>query len=90
VEVSPLVLIENERQLEEIRKRRLLRATTAFSTVIVYAYLPGLADRMLVVGWNRVAGCTTDRERATFAEALVRKRGRFAFPDKFNTGLKKI
>ncbi len=94
VEVSPLVLIEDERQIEAIRKRQRTR----------YAYLPGLADRKLVVdlersmtvekavvaGWSRVAGCMTDRERATFAEALARKRRRFAFPDGFNGGLKKF
>jgi hypothetical protein len=92
VEVSPLVLIEDDRQLEEIRKRRRIR----------YAYLPGLADRRLVVdlertmtvekavvaGWNRVRGCADDRERATFSDALARKRGRFAFPNEFNDGLK--
>lgn len=94
VEVSPVVLIEDERLLEEIRKRRRIR----------YAYLPGLADRKLVVdlertmtvekavvaGWNRIGGCRSDRERATFAEALVRKRGRFAFPGAFNEGLRKF
>jgi hypothetical protein len=94
VEVSPLVLIEDERGLEEIRKRRRSR----------YAYLPGLADRKLVVdlertmtvekavvaSWTRIGGCTTDRERATFADALARKRRRFAFPDDFNGGLRRF
>ena len=66
--------------------------------------MPGLADRKLVVdlersmtvekavvaGWSRIAGCMTDRERATFAEALARKRRRFAFPDGLNVGLKRF
>ena len=43
VEVSPLVLIEDERQIEGIRKRQRTR----------YAYLPGLADRKLVVDLER-------------------------------------
>jgi hypothetical protein len=94
VEVSPLVRIEDDSAFEEIRKRRRTR----------YAYLPGLADRKLVAdlertmtvekavvaGWSRVAGCTTDRERATFADALARKRRRFAFPDSFNLGLRRF
>jgi hypothetical protein len=69
-----------------------------------YAYVPGLSDRRLVADlektmtvekavvadWNRIEGCRTDRERATFAEALARKRGRFAFPDEFNAGLNRF
>ncbi len=94
VEVSPLVVIEDERQIEQIKKRRQIR----------YAYLPGSADRKLVADlertmtvekavvaeWTRVAGCRTEQERATFADALVRKRGRFAFQDEFNAGLKRF
>ena len=94
VEVSPLVEIAEEAQLHAIRKGRQLR----------YAYLPGLADRKLAVdldrtmtvekavvaGWNRIPGCTTDVERRDFADALARKRQRFAFPDSFNAGLAKF
>ena len=94
VEVSPLVLIEDEAELYAIQKRR--RPP--------YAYLPGVAAHKLVVdlertmtvekavvaGWNRIPGCTTDAERRTFAEALARKRQRFAFPDGFNLGLRKF
>jgi hypothetical protein len=91
VEVSPLVEIEEKAQLHSIRRGRQLR----------YAYLPGLADRNLVVDlertmtvekavvarWNRVPGCITDAERVKFADALARKRQRFAFLDSFNAGL---
>jgi len=94
VEVSALILVEDDSTLEEIRKRRRTR----------YAYLPGLADRKLVAdlertmtvekavvaGWSRIVGCTTDQERATFADALARKRRRFAFPDGFNAGLRRF
>ena len=92
VEVSALIRVEDDVTFEAVRKRRRLR----------YAYLPGLADRKLVADlertmsvekavvadWSRIEGCRTDRERATFAEALARKRGRFAFPDEFNVGLR--
>jgi hypothetical protein len=94
VDVSPLVEIGGEAQLRAIRKGQQLR----------YAYLPGLADRKLVVdldrtmtvekavvaGWNRILGCTTDVERRDFSDALARKRQRFAFPDSFNAGLEKF
>jgi hypothetical protein len=94
VEVCQLILVEDDGTFEAVRKRRRLR----------YAYVPGLADRRLVAdlektmtvekavvaGWSRIEGCRTDRERATFAEALSRKRGRFAFPDKFNDGLRRF
>jgi hypothetical protein len=94
VEVSPLIFVEDDRMFEDIRKRRRTR----------YAYLPGLADRKLVADlertmtvekavvadWSRLPGCTTDPERATFAEALAHKRRRFAFPDDFNVGLKRF
>jgi hypothetical protein len=93
VEVSPLVQIE-PKLIQEIQKGRRPR----------YAYLPGLADRNLVVdldrtmtvekaviaNWTRIPGCTTDYERADFAKALARKRQRFAFPNGFNPCLKKF
>jgi hypothetical protein len=94
VEVGALIRVEDDATFEAVRKKRRLR----------YAYVPGLADRKLVVdlerimtvekavvaGWRRIEGCRTDRERATFAEALARKRGRFAFPGKFNDGLSRF
>jgi hypothetical protein len=94
VDVSPLVKIDAAAQLQAIRKGRQLR----------YAYLPGLADRNLVVdigrtmtvekavvaGWSRIPGCITDQDRVDFADALARKRQRFAFPDIFNAGLTKF
>jgi hypothetical protein len=63
-----------------------------------YALVPSLASQRLVAdldrtmtvekpviaGWIRVAGCRTDEEGRAFAEALARKRKRFAFPDDFN------
>jgi hypothetical protein len=94
VDVSPLVTIDVAAQLQAIRKGQQLR----------YAYLPGLAPQNLVVdigrtmtvekavlaGWNRIPGCITDQDRVDFADALARKRQRFAFPDIFNAGLTKF
>ena len=90
VDVSPLVSV-SDADLSDIQKGRQIR----------YAYVPGVADRHLVADlertmaveksvvatWKRVPGCTTDEERVAFADALARKRQRFAFPNGFNRGL---
>lgn len=86
LEVAPLVPVDDT-LLEEIR--RLKRPG--------FAYVPAMADRLLVAdldrtmtiekalarGWTRIEGCRTDAERRDFALALSRKRSRFAFPDDF-------
>lgn len=88
LEVSPLVRVDGEARLEEIRRGRLLR----------YGFVPGVAamglvadlDRTMTVhkevvsGWSRVDGCQSDAESRQFAEVLARKRQRFAFPDDFS------
>lgn len=69
-----------------------------------YAVVPSLQGERLVADldavmpveksvlalWPREPGCTTDAERRTFAKALARKDARFAFPDDFNTGMRKL
>ncbi len=86
VEVAPLVPVSAAFVAEA---RRLKRPA--------FAYIPAVADRLLVVdldrvmtvekavaaGWTRIAGFETDADRRAFAEALSRKRSRFAFPDDF-------
>ena len=87
VEVGPLVRVNDEAALENIRRGTRPR----------YAYLAGAAPRMLVADlervmtvekgllamWAREVGCPTDQDQRIFAEALARKRARFAFPDDF-------
>jgi hypothetical protein len=87
VEVGPLVRVKDEAALETIKR----------GTSPRYAYLPGAAPRMLVADlervmtvekgllakWAREAGCPTDQDQRNFAEALARKRARFAFPNDF-------
>jgi hypothetical protein len=41
-------------------------------------------EKSLVSDWKRTQGCQTDAEVRNFAQALARKRARFAFPDDFN------
>ena len=93
VEVAALIVV-SAGFLEEVRK---LRRPT-------FAYVPGVADRFLiadlnrvvtvekavVANWARVAGCRTDEERRAFADAVGRKRTRFAFPDLFNENQKRL
>lgn len=80
VEVSPTVLREVQ------RGRRPM-----------YAYIPGVAEQGLVTDlervmtvekavvaqWQRVQGCRDDVQARALAQALARKRVRFAFPDDF-------
>ena len=88
VEVAPLVEVAGP-WVEEIR--RLKRPA--------FAYVPTTADerlvadldrtmtveKALVAGWSRSPGWGTDAQLRNFAQALARKRSRFAFPDDFVT-----
>lgn len=92
-EVSPLVEVSPQ-DLALIRSKK--RPS--------YALVPALASRCLVADldrtmtveksligrWERVPGCRTDEESRAFAEALARKRKRFAFPDDFNALVKRL
>jgi hypothetical protein len=40
-------------------------------------------EKGLLAVWTRETGCPTDQDQRDFAEALARKRARFAFPDDF-------
>ena len=93
LEVSPLVRVSDEalRQIERGRRP-------------AFAFLPQLSDRQLVADldrtmtvekamvlcWSRVPGCASDPEVRAFAQALARKRARFAFPDDFNLWARKL
>jgi hypothetical protein len=91
LEVSPLIEVD-EKTLELVKRCMQPR----------YAYVPGAANLRLVADLDqtmtvektvlaslkRQAGCRTDQERRVFAEALARKRARFAFPNEFTAALK--
>ncbi len=86
IEVCPLVEVAADRLVEIQRGRR-----------PAYAFVPRLSDKRLVADldrvmtvekplvatWERTAGWTADVEARAFAQALSRKRVRFAFPDDF-------
>ncbi|MDE2911492.1 MAG: hypothetical protein OXL68_01010 [Paracoccaceae bacterium] len=93
VELAPLVKVPKA-WVEEIR--RLKRPA--------FAYVPSTADQHLVAdldrtmtvekavvaGWTLSRGWETDDELRNFAEALVRKRTRVAFPDDFVAAARKL
>lgn len=84
LEVCPLVEIEEISSVRDGKRPR-------------YAYLHGLellglvvdldrvmtVEKPLLVRLERVQGCLSDQDQRNFAEALARKRERFAFPDDF-------
>lgn len=86
VEVCPLVEVARS-VIQEVRRGRRPN----------YAFIPSLADRLLVAdldrvmtveksavaGWERVEGSRTDGDARRLSLALARKRARTAFPDDF-------
>ena len=86
VEVAPLVPV-SANVVEEAR--RLKRSAFAYVPAVADRHLVADLDRVMTVekavvaGWARIAGIETDADRRAFAEALSRKRSRFAFPDDF-------
>lgn len=84
VEVCPLVEIESA-PIAEVAKGRRPRYATVDG--IVDRKLAADLDRVMTVEkgviakWERTPGCRTDEERRSLAQALARKRQRFAFPD---------
>ncbi len=93
VEVVPLVQVD-ARVLQEVQKGRRP----------AYAYIPTLAARQLVAdldrvmtvekslvaSWTRTPGWETDPQARELAQALARKRVRFAFPDDFTHFVRKL
>ncbi len=93
IELAPLVEMP-EQEVEHIRRLK----------YPCFAYVPALAARRLVADLDRtftvekavltpltrLPGFADGQEASDFAEALSRKRSRFAFPDDFHTVLKKF
>ena len=87
VEVAPLVAVDDQ-YLQDIHRLKRPR----------YAYIAGVAqfnlvadldrvmtvEKAVVARWERISGCPSDADTRLLAEALARKRSRFAFPDDFN------
>ena len=86
VEVSPLIQVRQD-FLSEVR--RLQRPAFAHLPAVATQGLVADLDRTMTVEkavvatWERTPGWNTDAESRAFAEALSRKRARFAFPNDF-------
>lgn len=86
IEVVPLVQVETA-MLQDVRRGR--RPAYALVPALAGQGLVADLDRVMTVekslvsSWQRTPGCTTDAEAREFAQALARKRSRFAFPDDF-------
>jgi hypothetical protein len=93
LEISPLVSVDAE-LLAEIK--RLKRPNYAYIAGVAERHLVADLDRVMTVekavvaAWARIPGCQSDADTRDFAEALARKRSRFAFPDDFTSFAKKL
>ncbi|MBM3224385.1 MAG: hypothetical protein FJZ47_11350 [Candidatus Tectomicrobia bacterium] len=88
VEVAPLVEVSEAVAREIERGRRpLYAAIPALRPQRLVADLDRTmtVEKAVVAQWTRIAGCRTDQEARRFTLALMRKRGRFAFPDDFTS-----
>lgn len=93
VEVAPLLPVNESGFDQVLRGRRPAHATLP---ILEKGYLVADLDRVMTVEksivarWKRTPGCSDDVEGRRFAQALARKRIRFAFPDDFATFAKKL
>ncbi len=93
IEVAPLVEVE-EGVAHEIERG--YRPNYAIIAVLREKRLVADLDRVMTVEksivatWTRTPGYTTDEQGRMFAQALARKRVRYAFPDDFNGLVKKL
>ncbi len=93
VEVAPLMKVSGE-DLRTVQRG--LRPAHATLSCLAYGRLVADLDRVMTVeksivsGWVRTPGCSNDAESRVFAQALSRKRERFAFPDDFVRFAKKL
>lgn len=86
VEVAPLVELSEDEYRTVARERIPSRATLhCLSAPRLAADLDRsmTVEKAVVAEWARTPGCDDDAEMRRLAEALARKRSRFAFPDDF-------
>ncbi len=93
IEVAPLVRV-SEVDLHQVKRGR--KPSHAALPALVSDLLVADLDRIMTVeksiaaSWKRTPGFTRDADARVFAQALARKRVRFAFPDEFTALAKKV
>lgn len=93
IEVAPLVPVDQETWHQVKRGRRPAYATLpALEKELLVADLDRVmtVEKSIVTSWQRTPGFTLDEDGRAFAQALARKRVRFAFPDDFTAFAKKL
>ncbi|MEL6605289.1 MAG: hypothetical protein AAFP20_18910 [Cyanobacteria bacterium J06614_10] len=93
IQVAPLVEVEEDSLREIQRCRRPQYACVP--EAIAYRLVADLdrvmtVEKTIVASWERQSGCSNDQENRAFAQALARKRVRFAFPDDFISWANKL
>lgn len=93
VEVAPVVRVSEDDLHQVKRGRRPAHATLpALEKELLVADLDRVmtVEKSIVASWKRTPGFTRDTDGRAFAQALARKRVRFAFPDDFTLLAKKL
>jgi hypothetical protein len=93
LEVAPLMQVSEDDLRTVKRGRRPAHATLpSLENDRLVADLDRVmtVEKSIVASWKRTPGYTDDAEGRAFAQALARKRVRFAFPDDFTTFAKKL
>jgi hypothetical protein len=93
VEVAPLVRV-SETDLHQVKRGRrpALATLPSIENDLLVADLDRTmtVEKSIVASWKRTPGFAEDADARAFAQALARKRVRFAFPDDFTALAKKL
>ena len=93
VEVAPLVRVNKDDLHQVKRGRRPAHATLPrldVDLLVVDLDRVMTVEKSIVASWKRTPGFTSDADGRAFAQALARKRVRFAFPDDFTSLARKL
>lgn len=93
IEVAPLVRVNADELLTIQRGRRPALATLPAllsSNLAVDLDRVMAVEKSIVAKWSRTPGFASDADGRAFAQALARKRVRFAFPDDFTELTRKL
>ncbi len=94
IEVAPVVRVEDDGLLGRVRRGQVPAWATvpALGADALAIHLDRVmtVEKSVVATWTRTSGCTNDVETRVFAQALARKRVRFAFPDDFTDLVAKL